>query len=537
MSEAIEIQISRLIDISALTPHPRNYRSHPPDQIAHMVQSLTEHGFYLNVVVANDMTILAGHGIIMAASEMGLKQAPVVVQQFGPDHPKALKLLAADNTVSLFAFDDDRQLAELLKEVSIEDELLGTGFDSDDLAALLLATRQDDELEDLLNDGVEPEFDAEPPEEPITKTGDRWILGNHILCCGDSTELKNYPPESSVQLICTDPPYFQKSEEEWDDQWPTGFDGFMQFLSDIFGIWEKLIDDRATIGVFCSADFVWETELKLRDRFNIFNHIVWFKGHGLGRPTALSEMRRFRPRSERILLGQKKHGPSELGSNFNAKTSHIAARDAYKDVIELLINLRDSAGLTNKQIDDATGNQMAAHYFGYSQWALPTSESWEIIATMFAAEGVEPPAHSELVEMRDVRRLEFHIQRREFDALRHKQRSPAETLSNTLDVSISEQRTDVWATQAPLGEDRWGDHTAAKPVDLIAKIISTSSREGDLVLDPFGGSGTTLVASEMLDRNCWMIEMDPKYCDVIVRRWEHHTGKTATLEPGPTATN
>ena len=69
-----------------------------------------------------------------------------------------------------------------------------------------------------------------------------------------------------------------------------------------------------------------------------------------------------------------------------------------------------------------------------------------------------------------------------------------------------------------------------KPVELVERAIRNSSRPGNVVLDPFGGSGTTLIAAEKSGRIARLIELDPKYVDVIVRRWEDFTGKQATRE-------
>ena len=66
-----------------------------------------------------------------------------------------------------------------------------------------------------------------------------------------------------------------------------------------------------------------------------------------------------------------------------------------------------------------------------------------------------------------------------------------------------------------------------KPVKLIGYLMRNSSKPGDSVLDLFGGSGTTLIAAEQLGRKCYMMELDPHYCDVIIARWEKLTGKTA----------
>ena len=64
-----------MTSVEDLTPHPQNYRDHPQDQIAHIVRSIEEHGFYRNVVVAKDNTILAGHGVVQAAQQLGMKKS------------------------------------------------------------------------------------------------------------------------------------------------------------------------------------------------------------------------------------------------------------------------------------------------------------------------------------------------------------------------------------------------------------------------------------------------------------------------------
>ena len=70
-------------------------------------------------------------------------------------------------------------------------------------------------------------------------------------------------------------------------------------------------------------------------------------------------------------------------------------------------------------------------------------------------------------------------------------------------------------------------HPTMKPVKLVARFLINSSKEGDLVADIFGGSGTTIIAAEQLKRRCIMMELDPHYCDVIIKRWEDYTGKKA----------
>ena len=88
---------------------------------------------------------------------------------------------------------------------------------------------------------------------------------------------------------------------------------------------------------------------------------------------------------------------------------------------------------------------------------------------------------------------------------------------------------DVWHIKKPQKNDL---HPTMKPVELVERAIRNSSRPGDIVLDPFGGSGTTLIAAEKAGRRCFMMELDPKYCDVIVRRWQEFSGGKAISEDG-----
>lgn len=86
--------------------------------------------------------------------------------------------------------------------------------------------------------------------------------------------------------------------------------------------------------------------------------------------------------------------------------------------------------------------------------------------------------------------------------------------------------TDLWE----INRDKEYVHPTQKPVDLSVRAIKNSSKENDLILDLFGGSGSTLIAAEQIQRTCYVMELDPKYCDVIIRRWENLTGQKAILE-------
>jgi len=143
----IELETVAICD---LKPHPRNYNAHPDDEIDHIVKSIKDNGVYRNIVIAQDNTILAGHGVVQAMRQMGMEQAPVKRLDIDSNDPRALKVLAGDNEIAHLSMKDDRMLTDLLKEISeFDDGLLGTGYDEMMLANLLYVTRDANEIADF----------------------------------------------------------------------------------------------------------------------------------------------------------------------------------------------------------------------------------------------------------------------------------------------------------------------------------------------------------------------------------------------------
>lgn len=91
------------------------------------------------------------------------------------------------------------------------------------------------------------------------------------------------------------------------------------------------------------------------------------------------------------------------------------------------------------------------------------------------------------------------------------------------------KQSDLWEIDRPSKSEL---HPTMKPIELVQKSLVNSSKPGNIVLDSFGGSGSTLIACEQTNRKCRMVELDPQYCDVIIARWEKFTGKSAELLPG-----
>lgn len=197
------------IAVDALRPHPRNYRSHPEDQLAHIEQSLRLHGFYRNIVIARDGTILAGHGVALAARRIGLEEVPVIRLDVDPDEPRALQVLTGDNEIANLGGIDDRELTELLRDLTADDDwdaLLGTGFDQQQLAALLLVTRPAHEIPDA-------NAAAEWVGMPDFQTGDqRWQL---VVSFASTDDRQRFIDEHNFQ--CT---YTGVERTAWSMSWP-----------------------------------------------------------------------------------------------------------------------------------------------------------------------------------------------------------------------------------------------------------------------------------------------------------------------------
>lgn len=168
MSDQPKVFRAELVKINDLKVHPRNYQTHPEFQIRHIKKSIQDHGFYRNVVVAKDMTILAGHGVVEAATSLGITEIPVHVVDVEPNDTKALQILTGDNEINNLAVVNDRLLTELLKEIVSESDLeglAGTGFDESQLTSLVMISRPASEIRDI-NEAAEwvgmPEYEPVP---------------------------------------------------------------------------------------------------------------------------------------------------------------------------------------------------------------------------------------------------------------------------------------------------------------------------------------------------------------------------------------
>jgi len=188
--------------IDKLIPYAKNARTHSDEQIAEIAGSIKAFGFNNPVSVDKDNSIIAGHGRVLAARKLGMDKVPVVMLEHLTESERKAYVLA-DNRIALNSGWDTSMLSLELQDLQDKIDLSLLGFDPDELDALLNPI---EETEGLTDEDAVPDV----PDEPKTKLGDVYILGNHRLMCGDSTSIdavEKLVNGTTVDLCYTDPPY------------------------------------------------------------------------------------------------------------------------------------------------------------------------------------------------------------------------------------------------------------------------------------------------------------------------------------------
>ncbi|MDK8871725.1 ParB N-terminal domain-containing protein [Paracoccus sp. SSJ] len=190
--------------LDSLVPYARNARTHSEAQVAEIAGSIREFGFTNPVLIAEDGTLIAGHGRVLAARLLGMDTVPTITLTGLSDNQRRA-LVLADNRIALNAGWDESLLAlELgdLKEAGFDLGIMG--FEDGELDRLLAGTEGEEE------GSTPPVVIPEPPRNPVSRTGDLWILGDHRLLCGDATshdDVRRLMNGERAVLFATDPPY------------------------------------------------------------------------------------------------------------------------------------------------------------------------------------------------------------------------------------------------------------------------------------------------------------------------------------------
>ncbi len=396
------------VPIDRLYCSPTNPR-HNDEAVPKVAASIRRFGWQQPIVAKRDGEVIAGNTRLKAAQSLGMTEVPV--WWFDGSDLDAVAYSVADNRLGELAQWDDSALARLLEQLKAEDALDGVGFDTEEidrLAADLLAEEHVDR--DLDDEGPD-----EPPEQAVAQLGDLWLLGDHRLLCGDSTNLDDVHrvmDGSKAALVATDPPYCVDYTGERPND--AGKD------------WSGSYD---------------EVSIKDPDAFfrAVFANVLAVLGH----------------------------------------KAAVYCWHAHKRCGDLQRIWRDLGLLDHQQIIWVK----PASVFGRVYWHFrhePCVMGWR--------KGNQPE-HDGVHDHDSVWEVDFDGKARS---------------------------TDGW-------------HPTAKPTELFARPIKKHTRPGDIVFEPFSGSGAQLIAAEKTGRHCRAIEISPPFVDVAIKRWQAATGQEATL--------
>ena len=210
------------VPIVSLVPDPSNARTHPEANLDAIVSSLRRFGQAEPLVVqSGTRRVIAGHGRLMAMQKLGWTECDVVELEVSSLDATALAI--ALNRSAELAQWDDGVLARLLSELRAENAVDGVGFGDEDIDRLLA------EVADANMGEVDEDVPPEPMDDPVSKRGDLWVLGNHRLLCGDSSsrpDVERLLGGARIQLVNTDPPYNVKVEPRSNNAIAAGLSSF-----------------------------------------------------------------------------------------------------------------------------------------------------------------------------------------------------------------------------------------------------------------------------------------------------------------------
>ena len=367
----------------------------------------------------------------------------------------------------------------------------------------------------------ETEGDDDIPEKApaITVRGDIYELGGHRLLCGDSTmidDVKKLMDGEKAVLAHNDPPYGMKKEKDGIKNDNLNYDDLLEFNKEWINLQFTFLKDNGSF-------YCWGIDEPLMDIYSEIlkplikaqkatfrNLITWDKGNAQGQ---LSEgIRCYTPADEKCLFVMC----GVQGFNENADNYF----EGWENIRQYLETEIKKIGKSDKQIANDLGFQdgrTVNHWWAKSQWRFITEENYKKLQD-YCKENKIDAFNKEY----DAFNKEYDELKKEYDEIKKEHYSTRAYFDNTHD-----SMTNVWDIKRTSQKEREGTgrHATPKPLELCNRVIMSSSREGDIVTDWFLGSGSSLIACEKLNRKCYGMELDEKYCDVIVKRYVDYCKK------------
>lgn len=465
--------------LKTLKANPNNPRVIRDEKFKKLVKSIKEFPEMLEarpVVVNPDMVVLGGNMRLKALREAGVEEAPVYIASW--DEVKQRQFIIKDN-VGFGEWDWDALANEWNEE-----ELQDWGLDIPGF----------EEMQEVL-EAEEDDFDVPDEIKTDIVLGDLFEIGEHRLLCGDSTDGGNVEKlmnKEQAVLLHADPPYGMGKEKEGvlnDNLYKDKLD---RFQMEWWTAFRPYLTNNASAYIWGNAPDLWRLWYKggLEDseRMTMRNEIAWDKEHGEGMGS--DKHRMYPTASERCLFFML--GEQEMKNERNTEEFNLL----FEPLRSYFEKEKEASGLSLQEIIQADSTR-ASHYFAKVQFEFPTEASYHKIQDLAKGRGFRK-SYKELKKEHRQLKEEFNKTRAYFD--------------NTHD-----NMTDVWQFGRVTGEERHG-HATPKPIEMMNRIIKSSSPDNALMVEPFLGSGTTMVAAHQLGRKCYGMELDPKYCQVIVDR-------------------
>jgi DNA modification methylase len=488
----MNIETLRILE---LTPDPNNARQHDDKNLKAIMGSLKEFGQRKPIVITEAGTIVAGNGTVEAAKRLGWLDIEVVRVPSDWTDAQVKAFAIADNRTAELANWNQEVLTSQLLELEAEGwELAEFGFEP---------------LE--MPDEDKPIIEDEIPESAPGRValGDVWQLGRHRVMCGDSTkpeDVKRLAGNEKAQLLHADPPYGMGKEGDGvanDNLYGNKLD---KFQMDWWRTFRPHLEDNASAYIWGNAPELWRLWYSggLNDFENLTfrNEILWEQEGVSWGKDGMSNLRQYANMGERCLFFML----GEQGFNNNSDNYW----EGWEPLRTYLHDEMTVMGWGKKDLDRITKTQMSSHWITTSQWLFPTQANYQLIQTEAKGQAFLKE-YEELKKEYEELKKEFYSQRAYFD-------------------SSHDQMSDIWRFDRVKGADRHG-HATPKPIEMMARVMKSSLPKDGLCLEPFGGSGATLIGAEQTGRRCYTMELQPEYCDIIIERWEKLTGLKAELLP------
>lgn len=319
------------------------------------------------------------------------------------------------------------------------------------------------------------------------------------IYCADCFSLLKDIQDKSIDLVLIDPPYFQvmktdwKGEKhEWDNQWDN-LEEYIRFIGMLGKEIKRILKINGSFYIFADDKICAYVQVELDKLFNLENSITWVKPNNLT-IKGWSTYRCYTPITEKILFYSNESRNTNLENPVYAENVKIFA-PIVEYMIEQKRKIKEYFNFkTDDQFNDYvnkitnTKSVVARHYFTYSQWVFPTKEIYEKLQTI----------------NKEVFKKEYEVFKKEYEEKRRY-------------FKPLKDFTDVWTFNIMGGKESV-NHPTQKPIKLIRRIIETSSKEGELVLDCFMGSGTTAEACKQLNRNFIGCDISEEYCKIANKR-------------------